>query len=55
MGFTMSILISGLSFTDPGEVLAAKCAILAGSVTAGVAGLVFVRLYDAFAASKERV
>ena len=47
MGFTMSILISGLAFADPSEVLAAKCAILAGSVVAGVAGLVFVRVHDA--------
>ncbi|MBP3894163.1 MAG: Na+/H+ antiporter NhaA [Atopobiaceae bacterium] len=47
MGFTMSILISGLAFHDPNEVLAAKCAILAGSVVAGVTGLVFVMAHDA--------
>ena len=47
MGFTMSILISGLAFRDPAEVLAAKCAILAGSVVAGVAGLLFVMIHDA--------
>ena len=46
LGFTMSILISGLSFADPNEVLAAKCAILAGSVAAGLAGLAFVYLHD---------
>lgn len=46
MGFTMSILISGLAFDNPDQVLAAKCAILAGSVVAGVAGLLFVRAYD---------
>ena len=42
MGFTMSILIAGLAFTEPAEVLAAKCAILAGSVVAGCSGLAFV-------------
>lgn len=47
MGFTMSILISGLAFADSAQVLAAKCAILVGSVTAGVAGLVFVHVHDA--------
>lgn len=45
MGFTMSILISGLAFTDPAEVLGAKCAILAGSVVSAVIGLVFVRIH----------
>lgn len=47
LGFTMSILISSLAFTDPSEVLAAKCAILAGSVIAAVGGLAFVRIHDA--------
>ena len=47
MGFTMSILISGLAFSSQSEVLAAKCAILAGSVVSGVAGLVFVHVHDA--------
>lgn len=42
LGFTMSILISGLAFGSPAETLAAKCAILAGSLTSGVAGLVYV-------------
>ena len=46
MGFTMSILISSLAFADPAEVLAAKCAILAGSVVAGGAGLIFVSVHD---------
>ena len=45
LGFTMSILIAGLAFTDPDQVLAAKVAILAGSVIAAVAGLTFVRLF----------
>ncbi|WP_293826255.1 Na+/H+ antiporter NhaA [uncultured Parolsenella sp.] len=42
LGFTMSILIAGLAFTVESEVLAAKCAILAGSVVAAVVGSVFV-------------
>ena len=44
LGFTMSILISGLAFPDPNEVMAAKCAILAGSVVAGVLGVAYVRI-----------
>lgn len=45
IGFTMSILISGLAFTgDPFDLLAAKAAILAGSVTAAVLGLLVMRL-----------
>lgn len=44
IGFTMSILISGLAFpAAPAEVLAAKAAILAGSVTAAVIGMVVMR------------
>lgn len=43
LGFTMSILISGLAFANPAEVMAAKCAILAGSLTAAVVGIAFVR------------
>ena len=46
MGFTMSILISGLAFSDPTEVLGAKCAILAGSVVSAVVGLAFVRIHN---------
>ena len=42
LGFTMSILIAGLAFTDPAEVLAAKVAILGGSVASGVAGCLFI-------------
>jgi len=34
LGFTMSIPHLGLAFADPAEVMAAKCAILAGSLTA---------------------
>lgn len=53
LGFTMSILISGLSFADPNEVLAAKCAILVGSVVAAVAGLVYVHVSEAIHNSKK--
>lgn len=43
IGFTMSILIAGLAFpTEPYEVLAAKAAILAGSVSAAVFGMTFM-------------
>ena len=43
IGFTMSILISGLAFTaEPFELLAAKAAILLGSVSAAVVGMVFM-------------
>ena len=41
--FTMSILISGLAFASASEVMAAKCAILVGSLTSAVLGIVFVR------------
>ena len=47
LGFTMSILISGLAFSDPSEVLAAKCAIMVGSLVASVAGLLYVFIHDA--------
>ena len=47
LGFTMSILISGLAFAEPGEVLAAKCAILLGSVTSAVLGILFVKVATA--------
>ncbi len=47
LGFTMSILIAGLAFEDPSLVMAAKCAILAGSVVSALTGIVFVRLADA--------
>ena len=44
VGFTMSILISGLAFADPADAIAAKCAILLGSVTSALLGYAFVRL-----------
>lgn len=43
LGFTMSILISGLAFASASEVMAAKCAILVGSLTSAALGIVFVR------------
>lgn len=44
IGFTMSILIAGLAFTEiPAELLAAKTAILAASVSAGVLGMLYMR------------
>ena len=42
LGFTMSILIAGLAFDDPAELLAAKCAILACSVCTGFMGSAFI-------------
>lgn len=42
MGFTMSILISGLAFDAPQEVLAAKFAVLCASCISGILGIVFV-------------
>ena len=47
IGFTMSILISGLAFAGEAEamrLLAAKAAILAASVTSAVAGMVYMAL-----------
>ena len=44
LGFTMSILIAGLAFSDVALELMAKCAILAGSVASAVLGIAFVRL-----------
>lgn len=54
LGFTMSILIAGLAFPDPSQVMAAKCAILMGSVTSAVAGLVFVNVAEPIIAAHER-
>ncbi|MCH4054360.1 MAG: Na+/H+ antiporter NhaA [Atopobiaceae bacterium] len=44
IGFTMSILISGLAFTSAEDILAAKCAILAGSVTSSLLGMAFMAI-----------
>ena len=40
----MSILISSLTFTSAAEITAAKCAILAGSVTSAVVGCIYILL-----------
>lgn len=45
VGFTMSILITGLAFTSQEDALAAKCAIFLGSVTSAVLGALFARLF----------
>ena len=47
LGFTMSILISSLAFPDPSQVMAAKCAIIAGSVVSATLGIVFVNVATA--------
>ena len=52
MGFTMSILIAGLAFSSPQEVMAAKCAILAGSFCAGALGVAYVHLDGHFRSKK---
>ena len=44
MGFTMSILIAGLSYPSLVEVTAAKCAILSASLVSGVVGVLYVWL-----------
>ena len=44
VGFTMSILITGLAFADPADAIAAKCAILLGSVSSAALGVLFARL-----------
>lgn len=53
MGFTMSILIAGLAFPDPEEVVAAKCAILAGSFAAALLGIAFVRVSERVLAARD--
>lgn len=47
MGFTMSILIASLAFPNPAEVTAAKVAILAGTLTAALLGILFVNIHHA--------
>ena len=46
LGFTMSILISNLAFSDAGEILAAKVAVLAASFASAILGLLFVHLAE---------
>ena len=53
VGFTMCILISGLSFDYGTEQLAAKCAILAASVTASVLGLILLNVAHALEGGKK--
>ncbi len=43
MGFTMSLFIASLAFTDPATLATAKLAILLASLLAGVAGLLLLR------------
>lgn len=52
VGFTMCILISGLSFSSGPEQLAAKCAVLAASVTASLLGLALLNITHAAEARK---
>ena len=40
IGFTVSLFIAGLAYTDPSELEAAKIGILGGSIVAAVIGLV---------------
>jgi NhaA family Na+:H+ antiporter len=44
IGFTMSIFIATLAFTDPELLGAAESGVLLASVTAGIVGLLFGRL-----------
>ena len=53
MGFTMSILISGLAYTDSFDVMSAKCAILAASVAAALLGIGFVQGFHAITGKRE--
>ncbi len=46
LGFTMSILIASLAFPNEELVMAAKCAILAGSVVSATLGIVYVNIAD---------
>ena len=43
IGFTMSLFIGNLAFTDPAQVNAVKLGVLAGSLVAAVAGFVLIR------------
>jgi Na+:H+ antiporter, NhaA family len=48
IGFTMSLFIAMLAFDDVGPVHAAKSGILAGSLLAGIAGAIFLRIASRF-------
>ena len=47
IGFTMSLFISGLAFSDPEPLAQAKLAILIASLVAGVVGFLFIYLTNA--------
>ncbi|MBW3533997.1 MAG: Na+/H+ antiporter NhaA [Gemmatimonadetes bacterium] len=44
VGFTVSLFITGLAFTDPGTIAEAKVGILVASLTAGIVGFLVLRL-----------
>jgi NhaA family Na+:H+ antiporter len=48
IGFTMSLFIAMLAFDETGPVNAAKTGILAGSLLAGIAGAIVLRIASAF-------
>jgi NhaA family Na+:H+ antiporter len=48
IGFTMSLFIAMLAFNETGPVNAAKSGILAGSLLAGIAGAIFLRIASRF-------
>jgi NhaA family Na+:H+ antiporter len=48
IGFTMSLFIAMLAFHETGPVTAAKSGILAGSLLAGIAGAIFLRIASRF-------
>lgn len=54
LGFTMSILIADLAFVEPAEVLAAKCAILVGSVVVSILGAAFIFASSAYKKKKQQ-
>lgn len=56
IGFTMSIFITNLAFNGNAEVItASKIAILIASLTAGIAGFIFLRFFGNTSANKTQV
>ena len=53
LGFTMSILISNLAFSDAGEILAAKVAVLTASFASAILGLCFVHVAEFYKCQKK--
>lgn len=55
IGFTMSLFISGLAFADPRLMVEARLGVLAGSMAAGIMGVVFLAssLHDKAASAQE--